>query len=412
MGHVPQVAVVQLGARMHYAVPVLLERSGMLAHFYTDAYGGKGWMRLAGSIIPGKLRPAPLRRLLGRRCSLPQSKVTAFTVFGLEYNRRQRRARSRSESIGVHLWAGDAFDGLVCRAGLRNATAVYSFNGASAALFRYCRDRGVGCIVEQTSAPYSEVERIWAAEAARWPGWEICRQNSNARALADREAEEWKLADAIICASRYVADILTERGVDAPKCRVIPYGIDTDAWKVRKVSRNSGQSIRVLFVGGVRLLKGVQYLIQAAHTLGRTADVRLVGPVLCNKRKVAETVPSNVEIIGHVPRTDMRRHFEWADVFCLPSLCDGFGIVCLEAMAAGVPVVITPNTGASELITDGREGFVVPVRDSEAIVERIEALARDRGLLEEMSHSAYLRAKEFGWESYRERLVGELLSLL
>ncbi len=55
MGHVPQVAVVQLGARMHYAVPVLLERSGMLAHFYTDAYGGKGWMRLAGSIIPGSV---------------------------------------------------------------------------------------------------------------------------------------------------------------------------------------------------------------------------------------------------------------------------------------------------------------------------------------------------------------------
>jgi hypothetical protein len=86
----PQIIVAQLGARMHYAVPALLERAGMLAHFYTDSYVGRGsaWYApaLAANLVPQGWRPQSLKRLLSRRTdTLPPGKVTAFNLLGLSY---------------------------------------------------------------------------------------------------------------------------------------------------------------------------------------------------------------------------------------------------------------------------------------------------------------------------------------
>jgi glycosyltransferase involved in cell wall biosynthesis len=102
----------------------------------------------------------------------------------------------------------------------------------------------------------------------------------------------------------------------------------------------------------------------------------------------------------------MAEHYAWADVFLLPSICEGSATGCYEALAAGLPVITTENAGS--VVRDGIEGFIVPIRNASAIVERLESLQRHREVLESMSRAALERAREFTVERYGERLLAAL----
>ena len=104
----------------------------------------------------------------------------------------------------------------------------------------------------------------------------------------------------------------------------------------------------------------------------------------------------------------MAEHFQWADVFLLPSLCEGSATVTYEALGHGLPVICTPNTGS--VVRDGMEGFIVPVRDAAAIAERIERLAIDVELRTQMAANAKARAAEFTVAEYGRRLLSVLPS--
>lgn len=102
----------------------------------------------------------------------------------------------------------------------------------------------------------------------------------------------------------------------------------------------------------------------------------------------------------------MHHYFQRADIFVYPSLYEGSAIAIYEALASGLPVITTPNNGSR--ITDGVEGFIVPIRDVEALKEKILVLYEDRELRETMGTNARKRAEEFTWATYR-RKVGYLL---
>jgi glycosyltransferase involved in cell wall biosynthesis len=105
-----------------------------------------------------------------------------------------------------------------------------------------------------------------------------------------------------------------------------------------------------------------------------------------------------------VPRVELREIYRQADVFVFPTLVEGMGIVVLEAMASGLPVITTPN-GPGDIVRDGVDGFLVPPRDVDAIVERLERLRADPQLRQEMARNARIRAQEFTWDAYRKKTV-------
>jgi glycosyltransferase involved in cell wall biosynthesis len=129
-------------------------------------------------------------------------------------------------------------------------------------------------------------------------------------------------------------------------------------------------------------------------------DFKVEGRVdeACRRRRWFETLPH-----GRVLDVMME-----SDVLVLPSLGEGFGLVVTEALACGVPVIVTANVGASDLVRDGREGFVVPVRSADAIAERLKTLDGDRELLAAMSRQAQETAARQSWESYRAKFADTL----
>jgi glycosyltransferase involved in cell wall biosynthesis len=158
----------------------------------------------------------------------------------------------------------------------------------------------------------------------------------------------------------------------------------------------------MLFVGTLSQRKGIKYLLEAVNRLKLPdAELLLVGRQIGSPAALAPYA-SRFRHVPHVPYHEVHRLFAEADLFVYPSLHEGSAFATYEALASGLPVIATPNTGS--VVRDGIEGFVVPPRDVDALMERIEQLYRDPARRAEMAAAARRRAEEFTWAAYRRRL--------
>lgn len=401
-GCAPRFLVAQLGARMHYAVPRIISRAGLLEHFYTDICAVKGWPRHL-SQLPGGFCTRAVRRLLGRiPDGLPVQQITSFNAFGCRYAWRQGTSRSLSSTTRTHLWAARNFCERVSRRDWGSTTGVYTFNGAGLELLRTARQRNVHGLVEQTIAPWELRLDLLRQEEAAFPGWMAkTDEDSYAEEMIERQHAEWKCADRIICGSEFVREGIAKCGGPSNRCQVVPYGVDVPTLYADKTNTRR-RPLRVLTIGSVDLRKGTPYVLGAAKRLQGNARFRLVGAVAVSHGARSD-LRRWVELVGPVPRMEVAEHYRWADVFLLPSLCEGSATVVYEALGAGLPVICTHNTGS--VVRDGVDGFVVPIRDIGAIADRLEMLTRDEQLRREMSRSARLRAEQFTLQQYAERLL-------
>jgi glycosyltransferase involved in cell wall biosynthesis len=284
--------------------------------------------------------------------------------------------------------------------------------------------------MEQTIAPRQAEQQILAREYAAHPGWQPQPEDALVGEYSEREGAEWAAADTILCGSQFVVDGIRQLGGAAGKCVVVPYGVDVQedslASKVQSpkskvqsqgprrpdevAAINSQPStlnrpLRVLTVGAVGLRKGAPYVLAAARQLKDRAEFRWVGGIELLPA-AAQRLAESVHLTGAVPSTQVTEHFQWADVFLLPSLCEGSATVTYEALAYGLPVICTPNTGS--VVRDGVEGFIVPVRDAAAVAQRIERLAHDVELRAQMAAAVKARAAEFTVAEYGRRLLAAL----
>ncbi len=400
--------VAQLGARQGYVVPVVLQTAGMLEGLYTDlCANGWGW-RLLRRVWPRGLQPSAVRRLLGRRVEgIPAEKICSFPRFAWSYFWRRRRADTAGKLARFYAATNAEFGRRVVRRGFRMANTVYGYNGASLEIFEAARQRRLRTVLEQTSLPESFYQQLVHEECQRWPDWETGQTTvSDWETLAQRERAEWHLADLIVTGSGFARDAIVDHGGPGDRCVVVPYAAGPQFYAAAPRMPRQGP-LRVLFVGAVRLYKGIPYLMQAAQRLGAEVVCRVVGPMLVSSAAERE-LRRHVELTGPVPRAEIRQMYDWADVFVLPSITEGSAVVCYEALAAGLPVITTPNAGS--VVRDGLDGYVVPIRDVEALADRMARLAADRQLLGEMGASARARADEFTWQRYAERLLSALAS--
>jgi glycosyltransferase involved in cell wall biosynthesis len=187
---------------------------------------------------------------------------------------------------------------------------------------------------------------------------------------------------------------------------LVPYGIDITRFAVPE--RRRGDRLRVLTVGAVGLRKGSPYVVEAAREMVGEAQFRMVGAIGAGLAGTLLWSP-NLELCGAVPRAEMAAHFAWADVFLLPSACEGSATVTYEALAAGLPVIATPNAGS--VVEDGVSGFVVPLGATRPIVTALRALAGDTARLDAMSTAARERAADYDIAAYGRRLLAALAPL-
>ncbi len=409
----PQIVVAQLGARMHYAVPLMLHQAGLLEKCYTDVYVGLGniWdllYRLV-SLTPPAMRAASFNRLLDRHANgLPPDKITAFNLFGLQYSLALSRVKSIVEQQRIYLKFGDRFGDLILNHLAHKPHGFYIFQGSAFPLFQV---KDCLKIFERFIAPKYIEWQLISEENERWPGWEEPYPPLEVfQSILEREEAEWSLADVILCPSEFVVEGMIAMGATPEKLFLVPYGLDVNVFTCAREPWDGRRPLRLLFLGAVTLRKGVQYIFEALQLLkGASIEARMVGPMAIRESFGAK-LAGVAEIIGPVPRSEVLKQYAWADVFIFPSLCEGSATVTYEALAAGLPIITTPNAGS--VVRDGHDGFIIPIRDPDALAEKIELLLGNSELLAHLSHNAKERAQEYSLEKYAERLVGCIKSCI
>jgi glycosyltransferase involved in cell wall biosynthesis len=207
----------------------------------------------------------------------------------------------------------------------------------------------------------------------------------------ERISREWQQADKVIVHSEHSRAALLAQGVDASRCVVIPPAFKSSITPVAR-RPDPSRPFRVLFVGNHCLAKGYHVFVDAARKSGKGFEFISVGSQTL-KSGYLEEASRHVTILGPKSQSGVREQMEKADVLVFPTLSDGFGLVQLEAMAAGLPVIATACCG--EVVQGGINGRIVPPRDATAIVTALRELREDPSQYEQFSHAASERARDF-----------------
>ena len=268
------------------------------------------------------------------------------------------------------------------------------------------RRSGAVCLVDHSIADPRFIREIMVAEAARW-GLPYDFPDLHWRCVS-QDIDE---ADHILANSDFVRDTLVAcRGIPPEKVAVLPWSVDLNRFAPAAEKRDNDK-FRILFVGEVGLRKGVLYLLEAFKKLNLpNAELVLVGGVT-----EIETILASKDFefrhIPVLPQEDLVAFYQGAAIFVFPSLIEGSARVVQEAMACGLPIITTPNSGS--VVQDSVEGYVVPVCDSEALAERILELYKDPQKSREMGLAARATAeRRFAPQVYGEGLLALHNSLL
>ncbi len=373
-----KVLVCQCGARHRYAIARLLERAGMLAALYTDscAYSRAG--KIAGLVADLRCGPRALHSLARR---VPYG-VPAEKVFSSDRLLVRRGVLAELSSI-YKRW------------GLQGASIVYSMYGEEAPFLEWAKSQGAKIIVDVFIHPATN--RIVFDEQYRL-GWQEEKKSFESEDSHSRKV--FALADALLCPSEWVANGIRDFCPElAYKVKVVPYGSSLSIAN----KPNQAKVGRVLFAGREPLRKGLHHLAEAAEIVrenGVDIEVHVAGVA----RKDIDWIrhADQLNCLGKVPMERMRREYAEADLLVLPSLSEGQAGVLLEAMALGVPVVATRESGVD--FADGC-GITVPVGDPTALAKAIQSVVSDRKLRQQLAEGALRQAVEYSFARWQERLV-------
>jgi glycosyltransferase involved in cell wall biosynthesis len=228
--------------------------------------------------------------------------------------------------------------------------------------------------------------------------------------ILQREIEEVSLADYVLCPSQYVATSFVDAGISKEKCIIIPYGANLNLFKPKFIPKDE---FLILFVGTIGVRKGLIYLFKALEILKQKYNLKclLIGSIEDQFNIIMEKYSSLFTHIPRVPHNELIEFYNKASVFVFPSLDEGMAYVQLEAMACGLPVVCTPNSGGDSVITGGVDGFIVPIKNEQVIADKIEYLYLNPSHQKKMGAEAAEKARKFSWDNYGDKLAEFIHSL-
>jgi starch synthase len=284
---------------------------------------------------------------------------------------------------------------------------VYCYEDCALQTFHAAGEIGVKRIYDLPIGYWRAARQILQEEANRRPKWAPTLGGLNdSKEKLDRKDEELQLADRILVASSFTKQTLERCPFPIAPIAMIPYGADdSSVGAPRQHQAHHGRPLKVLFVGGLSQRKGIADLFEAVNMLGAHIELTVIGRKPLAACAVLDSGLQRHAWIESLPREQILQEMRVHDVLVFPSLFEGFGLVVTEALSQGLPVITTPHTCGPDVLTEGEDGFIVPIRDPQAIAEKLELLHRDRGRLAAMSEAAVKKAKTLTWERYRQGVV-------
>jgi glycosyltransferase involved in cell wall biosynthesis len=403
-----------------YEAAAGLAGRGQLDRFLTGYYARSGpdaaasWRRLAPGLAA---RAAGLRR---RRWhgAIPGDRVHPTLAFDLALA-AENRLGTRAPGLRRALARArtDRFDREVCRLlEERRPDALLAFSDvASEHALPRARALGIPTLLSMVHGDVREERLVLERERERSPDFFPIYL---ADGPIDRPALEWlherrlrdlALADAVLVPSDHIAGWLTRNGTPADRVRVVPYAADTRRFAPSAERPASGGRCTFLFAGGIVQRKGIKYLLEAWRRVRRPGwELQLLGGLPADPAALAP-YRDEVRWLGRVGHAEVPAVMAAADVFVFPSLFEGSAVVTYEAIACGLPSIVTPAAGS--VVRDGADGLVVPAAEVEPLAAAMERLGADPGLRLAMAASARARALAFDWPRYHDAIADAVAAL-
>jgi len=364
------------------ALLAALDERGALQEFHTTLSVGQ--RRVA--IERRKVHQHPYRefaRLLAQR-------------FGQEWLIRHDAGLASTDAVAQE------FDRQVAKR-LNSSSAIYCYEDSALSTFRAAERIGLRRYYELPIMYWETVQRLLRQEAERYPKWEPTLQATrDSIAKLERKENELRLADLVICPSRQVQESLPGETASVVAEYGCPGPANTQPFRDRA-------RLRVLFVGTMTQRKGLADLFAAMKHLGRS-DVELIilGTPLLPLAFYRQDYPS---FIYEPTRSNaqVRRLMLQCDVLVLPSIVEGRALVQMEALSCGLPIVVTPNAGAEDLVDPGRTGFLVPIRAPETLAERLNWIVDHREWVDDVRPAVVEKARQSSWQRYTDKVLSAIL---
>ena len=342
-------------------------------------------------------------KFLSKKWGLPDSKVTSFLMVGI----LARLLRCLPDKISkfyipfVHIYFGKELAKFIPK----DFSVFIGLSSFSIEAIDKCNAMGILTVVDHGSL-HPEYERDLIADEEKILGLQPGRFIAS-EILITRQKNEFINADYIFVLSEAAKKSLIRKGVPREKVFVNSCGVDLSSFYKKE---GSDSPFRIIFCGSITPRKGLHYLLQAFQELKLpAAEVWIVGA--SNDLEYIRYLKKNytsvsIKYKGSFSQSQLVHVYNECTVFVLPSIADGFGMVVSQAQACGLPVITTENVGAADIIKEGVNGFVIPIRDVEALKNRIKLLYDDRKFLIKMSDAALTYSQnDFAWDKYGKRLA-------
>jgi glycosyltransferase involved in cell wall biosynthesis len=334
--------------------------------------------------------------------NLPEANYKRAWLFSALCQPFFRLAGGRFAEAGFHgmlpIW-----NSWLGRQELPSCDVVHSVMGFTNKPFDYAEKIGALKVLDASNSHPTSFHGFWQRELDIWNPGEKVGVPRWFFASINRQIER---ADLVLCASTYVRDSMLYNGIPESKVAVDPYGADLKVFSARQ---RLPDKPRFVFVGALTLRKGVQYLLPAFERLKKEmpeAELILCGAVYPDFQKLFERWRPLFTHMRGLSHPELSKLLQSCTAFVFPSIEEGFARVVSEAMAAGLPIIATHNSGATTLVENGREGIIVPARSGKAVYEAMKRMIAEPNLCEAMGRAAAEKtAKEGSWERYGERLL-------
>lgn len=401
------------GKQHSYQVAKAMHQLGVLDTFYTSSYVRNRVLQgfflktrnnyftrrfvtgLSGPKIDAnwrfELKEIVFRKLYGKS-SKTQDAVYERDVRFDDYVARQieKHARQKGDSENMVFWG---------------------FQGSCHNSLIAAKKAGMITVIELSTAHVVAAKRILGEEEHLQPEWADSIDNLNfPEAYEKRLISEPHLADYVVAASKFTKSTLQEVGIPDERILYLPLGVDVAAVAC-KASTSYNKPIKLLYAGTVTQRKGIKYLLEALkHFDTSLLELHIYGHIQ-GSGDAFKAYEKNIIYHGPVSQKDLFALYKNFDFLVLPSVFEGFGLVIVEAMAAGLPVITTKHTYGAELINQKDNGYLVEVRSVHALRQVFDEIIKlDAKQYEKISLKAKDAINSLSWKSYKSRLKSLLSS--
>lgn len=380
-----QVIISCIGKFHAFDLAEQLNKHGMLEKFYTSYSSIKN----------------PLgKHLVSRRDreNIPKDKISTILpiAFGIKiYN-------------NPYFW-NELFDRWIAwKIKRSNATVFIGWSGMSLHSLQAAKKKGMITILERGSSHISYQKKILTEEYNTVH--QVFHFNDK---VEKKELIEYQEANYISVPSQFVYDSFITYGIDVQKLIKNNYGA-SNLFSNTPDIKKQGKFI-IIYLGALMVRKGLTYLFQALNQIDipeEAYEVWFIGVVRKELKLEIETSrKENWKFKGHIPQHKLLELLSHGDVGIAPSLEEGLSMVIPQVLKCGIPVIATTNTGGEDIIIENKSGFIVPIRNPDAIAEKIQFLYDNPTKLVEMKHFIANNPIDLSWDAYGERYVSTLKKL-